>query len=162
MEPDDSWLRSPTDVEARLREIARSTISYAVALAAAAEFRDRVGNLDVMPDGVHDRTADELVPLLLARIDSERRRITTAIEEREVESRVRMLFAEFESSVAPGSDRWKIILPGKPILIRFPSLTHLDISRLKSMYIRAPAVSGPAFKEIDNIFLSFSKFGVES
>jgi hypothetical protein len=163
MEPEDSWLRSPAEIENRLRDIARSTISYAVALSAAAELRDRVGNLDVMPDAVHEKTVDELVPLLLARIRSERSRISNAIEERDVEARIRASFADFEAAVSPGSERWKIILPGKPILGRFAGLTRLDLSRLKTMYIRAAEASAvPPFREIDDIFSSFAKFGRES
>ncbi len=159
MEPEDSWLRSPAEIELKLREITRSTISYAVALAAAAEFRDRVGNIDVMPDGVHEKTVDELLPVLLTRIRSERDRVAAAIAEEEVEARVRALFSDFEAALAPCSDRWKIILPGKPILGRFAALTRLDVSRLKTMYIRTAEVSDTAFKEIDNIFSVFAAFG---
>jgi hypothetical protein len=159
MEPENSWLRSPSDIELKLRAIAHSTISYAVALAVAAEFRDRVGNLDVMPDGVHEKTVDELLPLLLTRIRSERDRITAEIAEEEVEARVRALFSDFEAALAPGSDRWKLMVPGKPVLGRFAALTRLDVSRLKTMYIRAAEVSGTTFREIDEIFATFSVSG---
>jgi ABC-type cobalamin/Fe3+-siderophores transport system ATPase subunit len=156
MEPETSWLRSPSAIDSKLRELAAATLSYGVALAIAAEFRDRVGNLDVMPSGCHGQTVDALVALFVSEIRKERQRIQAVVDETEVVSRTRQLFAEFERSVASGNDRWKYIIPGKPILARFASAAKLDSARLKTMFIRVVEESLPAtFEEIYQIFAKF-------
>ncbi len=157
MELEGSWLRSATAVEARLRDIARSLTSYAVALAVTAEFRDRVGNLDIMPGEVHEKTCDEVVKLTLLRLADEKRRISDAVNESAVEARIRELFQDFESSLEPGSERWRTIFPGKPIIAKFASQTRLELPRFKTMYIRA-AESRPEsiFSEITGIFDAFA------
>lgn len=159
MEPEESWLRSSQAIEVKLREIARSCISYAVALVVAAEFRDRVGNLDIMPSAVHGKNIDDLVPLILSQLSSERKRIDNAIGEAGVESRIRALFHDFESSLVEQGDRWKIIFPGKTILAKFAGLVRHDLSRLKTMYIQAAeGLDQSPFIEIQEIFDGFVNF----
>lgn len=160
MEPEGSWLRSPEAVEAKLREIARSSISHAVAVAAAAEFRDRVGNLDMMPSAVHDKTVDGVVQLVLEQLARDRGRIVNALNESAVETRVRDLFREFEAALEPQSDRWPSIFPGKSILAKFAAQTRHDLSRLKTMYIRAAeSLPESPFREVDEIFRAFAAHG---
>lgn len=157
MECNESALRSPNAVDSRLREIARSFISYAVALTLAAELRDRVGNLDIMPREAHGRTVDEVVRLVLARVADEQGRIAGALQEDVVEARARELFRTFEASLELGSDRWRIMFPGKPILATFASETKLGLSRLKMMYIRtAETLPESPFREVTEIFDAFA------
>lgn len=157
METDGSWLRNPDSVEARLRDTARGLISYAVALTVSAEFRDRVGNLNIMPDAVHNRTVDEVVHLVLTRLSHETLRIKSGVSEGAVEIRIRELFRDFEASLQPQCDRWRTIFPGKPIIAKFAAQTRLELPRLKTMYIRvAENVPESPFTEILEIFDGFA------
>ena len=156
MEPNGSWLRSADAIDEKLREIARSLISYAVALAVAAEFRDRVGNLDIMPAAIHNRNEDDTIELVIRRVADERKRMTNALTESDVETRVRGLFHEFAKSVETIGPGWQSLFPGKPIVARFASQTRLDQARLKTMYIRvAQSLSASPFDEVVEIFDAF-------
>ncbi len=49
MEPADSWLRSPEQINEKLRNLALELAPYCVALNVSAYAREKVGNIDIMP-----------------------------------------------------------------------------------------------------------------
>lgn len=157
MERPDSWLLDPARIESVLAEIANRQVSYAVALQVAAEFRDRLGNLDLMPKGCHAMQADELADAMKAKAVLERARLASTVDEAEVGARVLALHQAFAEAVRDGS--WKTMLPGRPILGEFASRAGLNQSRLKVSYIRiAERMANGPFGDLVEIFRSFAMF----
>jgi hypothetical protein len=84
-EAETSWRRSQDQIRARLLEIAREQLSYAAALIVSAVFRERVGNLSIMPKDCNGKSAEELVKILLDATSRERTRIESTIDSKEIE-----------------------------------------------------------------------------
>jgi hypothetical protein len=75
MEPDGSILRSPENLGEKLRLFARQTVPVAVALYVSAMIREKVGNVDVMPKGIHQASIDELIAAFQSSAKSEIERV---------------------------------------------------------------------------------------
>ncbi len=156
MEADRSWLRDPQAIKAKLKAIAASLISYAVALIVATEYREIVGNVDIMAKACHDKSVDELVHLIGTRVDTERLRIDSALDRRDVEVSVRREFGRLAEAIEGDSEQWKEIIPGKQLLSQFAASTPLDVGRLKRLYIQEALKRSPSpFEEIFRIFSDF-------
>lgn len=157
MEPVDSWLRDANRVAVRLQEIARTRASHATALMVAAEVRSRVGSVDLMPNAVHGCSPDELVDLFTQSAATEKERIEGSLAPEILEELVRKKSAEVLSSLDAPDDRWKRIIPGRPVFNTFAAETRLGPARLKQMYI-AEVEEGflSAFDEIVSIFADFN------
>jgi hypothetical protein len=157
MEPENSWLRSPQAILLRLKGLAGDMVSYATALAVAAELREGVGSVDLMPKGCHDKSQEQVLQLILQRATEEASRIRTTLEPASVETLVRTTFTEFEKSLTDGTSRWKTILPGKQLFQRFASIANIDPGRLKLLYLKqAEAIDPYPFQEIVDLFASFT------
>jgi predicted ATP-dependent endonuclease of OLD family len=154
-EAEGSWLRSETDINAKLVEIARTHLSYATALIVAKHVRLKAGNVSLMPRNCSDKTADELSALILTTETAERSRVLSALDEAATKSLVQDTYRELEDSLGDGS--WKHKIPGKPILASFASAANIPIGRLKSLYIAKNAARKlGAFNEIEKIFQQWS------
>jgi len=158
MEPDGSWLRSPARIKERLEELARSMISYATALIVSAQYREQTGNVDMMPNGCHEKSADQLVGLMVDRLNSEKARVAAVLDPQTIEASVRAEYRRLEQSIEGGQDEWKNVIPGKQLLSRFASLTNLDAARLKRLYLQEAATRTLSpFEDIVRIFDSFDR-----
>jgi hypothetical protein len=160
LEPSDSWLVSPEQIRNRLQDIARSFISYAAALIVAGYFRERVGNIDIMPKDCHGKTAQQLTDLLLATAQQEEVRISGAIAEKEIRQYTIETLKKLDNSVSPGSAEWKIHFPGRIVLKTFCSTQHanFDFGRFKIGFLKASEGRTPnPFSEIEHIFEEFSR-----
>jgi len=158
MEPSGSWLTSPSAIRQKLRELARSLVSYAVALIVSAEYREKVGNVDLMPDGCHGKSADELVSLVLARVSSERVRVEGAVELSRIEASVKTEYGRLSKCVEDDGNEWKAVIPGRPLLAKFASLTRLEAPRIKRLYLQeAMKEESSPFEEVMAIFNKFDE-----
>jgi len=159
-EPAESWLVDPTQIRSRLIDIARRYISYAAALIVAAYFRERVGNLDIMPKNCHGKSADEVADLLLQAASSEQVRMAASMTADDIRNYTKDTVKRLEDSLASDTDEWKIHFPGRIILRTFCSGEHanFDFGRFKIGYLKA-AENHPArvFAEIESIFEAFSR-----
>ena len=79
MEPQDSPLRNPSAIRARLKKIAQSQASYAVALAASSELRELAGNIDVMPKDCAGKDDVGLCEMIAAKAAEESARVTDVL-----------------------------------------------------------------------------------
>jgi hypothetical protein len=157
LEQTGSWLTQPDAIRARLIEIARSNISYATALIVAAHFREKVGNLSIMPKGCNGKTVEELTQLLLDGVGRERARIELVIKDQDVKGFTEATMAQLEASLA--DDTWKEHIPGRVILKTFCSSAHanFDFGRFKISYLKAAEQAAVSpFEEIDSIFNGFA------
>jgi hypothetical protein len=157
METEDSWLRDPAKVRAKLKELARPLASFAAALHEAAGARNRVGNVDVMPKGSADKTASEVGELMQTQITAEIARVSTALNQGKVQKGIETQMSRILDSLDKDTDLWKYLVPGKQLLAKFASAAGIDLARLKTMYIRqAEKATESPFKDIIDIFGTFA------
>jgi hypothetical protein len=157
LESNDSWLREPDLIANRLRELARELVPYTLALYASANFRDVVGNIDIMPKGCDNISTEELKKLLRLKSAEESSRVSESVEDIRVSEYVQSLASKVEQSLETGTEDWKSIIPGKPILSKFAGAANISVDRLKRSYIsKASSISPSPFQEIMDIFESFS------
>ncbi len=159
MESEESWLTSPEEIRKKLHEIARNTISYAVSLQVSSIFRLHAGNIDLMPKDCHGRSKEELLSLISGRATEERQRVTSIIDVGPINQAISQRFQALENSLTDGTDSWKRLIPGRPILKIFASQAKLDIGRLKTLYLRESEKEDFAiFGDIIEIFRHFASF----
>lgn len=155
MEPVESWLRNPNEIKTRLRELARSVVPYAVALAVAATVRKSVGNVSVMPKGAATASnADELAQLILQRVDAETTRLHSGLDPNVVRSMVINEYNRLSAAVENDDPLWKSELPGRVILNKFAAAAQISVGRLKQLYL-SKAEGTDTFAEIIAIFQGF-------
>ncbi len=154
-----SWLRNPSQVRSRIRELATPFISYAVALRVSHRVWLEVGNINIMPS---DCTGKELQELLLAfqAVQSvEIGRVSAGMDPKALATLVETEYRRIKEAFDRDDDQWKRILPGRPILNRFAKVAGLDVGHLKRLYLRIARDSEPdPFGEIRGIFSHFSTF----
>ena len=157
MEADGSWLRSPPEIRKALKEIARTQIPYAVALATSAYFREQVGNLSIMVKDCQSMTIDQLVRQLIDRLTEEQSRITGQVSAASVEDYARAVAKKLQESLDQNTNEWKVLIPGKQILNIFAGRAKLDAARLKTAFIKETESHTPnPFQELIDIFSGFS------
>lgn len=157
LESPDSPLRSARHVRGCLREIARTLVPLAVALAVSAQTRDRFGNLDVMPSGL-DQDGATVSGLLAGKAQEELARAQQALQGPEIEAAAQELERALLQSLNADTDEWKRLIPGKQLISIFASRTRLGLSRFKTAYLRkSEGLSPSPFAEVIEIFRSFSE-----
>jgi len=156
MEPPESWLYDPLKIRNKLREIARSRISYATTLIASKYFRDRVGNIDIMTKDCHSKELDELTKKILERRDEEQARITEGMEKKQLKEYIETTYGNLLTSLDVDDETWKNDIPGKQIFRIFCSKANIQEGRLKTLYIKKATELGTnTFQEIIDIFSKF-------
>jgi hypothetical protein len=157
LEPEDSWLRHPDKIEAKLREIALKNLGYATALIVSSRIRRQVGNVSVMAKGSHGKSVDELVGSMTAKAIEESERAQSALKTEAVEHLIRSIYKSLSDSLYDPSEAWKSSIPGKQILSKFTAEAGIDSSRFKLAYLAQASKSGsPIFDEIISIFETFA------
>lgn len=155
MEAPDSWLRNPSAICEKLKEIARSAVPYATALNVSATVREKVGNVSVMPKGSASATNPaELTTLIFGRVDLEHSRVTLGLEKGEIESMIHSEYSRLSSSIDGDSEAWRSDLPGRMILNKFAAAAKIPVGRLKQLYL-FHADKDVVFSEIIDIFQGF-------
>lgn len=156
MEAPDHWLRDPSAIRSRLRDLARNLTSYATALAVTAEVRQQVGNIDIMPKDCHNRSLEDVIALLTTRAQEECNRTTAILDSTRIAPVATTYHTTLSASLDADTDEWKQIVPGKSLLRMFAGAAGVNIGRMKHMYMAA-AESQPnsPFAEIDEIFSAF-------
>ncbi len=158
MESEGDWLTKPEMIGDRLRKIASEMISYAVALYVTSLLRRQVGSVDLMPQGCHARSLDELQTLLQRKAAEELRRIGAAISERQLTRAIEERFRQLEQSLATDGEEWKRLIPGRPVLSVFANTAGLSVGRLKALYLReAEKDTFKVFEDSVAIFEYFSR-----
>jgi hypothetical protein len=156
MNPKETWLTSADGIHDKLREIARSLISYTVALSISTMLRDKVGNLDVMPKECQSKSEDELLNLFNEKVNNERERILDLIDYQKMCKSIQDEFKIISDSIDKDTLDWKILVPGKPLLNIFANKAQLQTGRLKNLYLNEAEKHEPnPFAEIIEIFESF-------
>ena len=127
MESEGHWLRDAHKIKAKVLEIARSVVPYAVALNVNAIVRESVGNVSLMPKGVGEvGTKEKLVEMIVARLSDEERRVTSGLRAEDVGSLVSAEFDRLMNAVDSDSEVWRKDLPGRQILHKFASVAGIS------------------------------------
>jgi ABC-type cobalamin/Fe3+-siderophores transport system ATPase subunit len=159
IEGSGSWLRDPVKIDEHLRENARACLPYTVALYVAAEVRDRAGNVDIMPKGVHGASKQSLESLLCDAARKEEARIGEAVTPASVQDLANANWARLEASLETGE--WRSLFPGRSVLRRFAKGTALSYGRIKTGYLNAARRrDDEPFREVLDIFERFVKGGL--
>ena len=157
VEDDNSWLRSPEEINNKLKEIATDMLSYTISLYVSSFFREKVGNIDIMPKDCHGKNSDEILSLITERANSEKVRISNTIDDEEIKKYVENITGKLEASLSNGNE-WKNLIPGKSILNIFAGKAGMPVGRLKRAYINAAHKSETnPFEDILNIFDKFNE-----
>lgn len=156
MEPEGSWLRDPTRIKARILEIARSVVPYAVALNVSATIREIVGNVSLMPKGAAEAdTPQKLFALMHAKLTSEAKRISAGLDQTQLQSLIDAEFDRLTKAVDNDTPEWRADIPGRMVFNKFAAVTGVGGSgRLKQLYL-SQANTNAAFKDIIDIFNDF-------
>lgn len=163
LEPDGSWLRDPSQVRTKLREIAARFISYAVALSASSSLRRRVGSVDLMPASIHGRSVEETLSLFQATATGELERVTAVLSGEAIRGEVQETFQRLQTAVSDDTEEWKSLIPGKQVLGTFASSAGLSPARAKTIYIaQAATAEHDPFQEIALVFDAMSLTAAES
>ena len=155
----DSWLRDPKQVDEKLRQLATQIVPVAVALRVAAEIREQVGNVDIMPKGIHTQsTLDDLIRAFGERLGQERERIVSSLSPATIDGVARSEYGRLQEAITHGDGSWKIDIPGRIVFNRFAHIAQMKPGRLKALYLRkAQELHQDPFSEIRDIFRSFRR-----
>ena len=157
-EEKNSWLRKPEEVRNKLKEIAYKQINYIVCLMTAQEFRLRVKNINLIPRDIQNDSLDELCLKFSKKCNSQRQLIEESLNIQEIEKFLKDTLNCFSKSLEQDTSYWKDNIPGKQILSAFCNQINEHEGRFKNKYIhKAFELKHVCFKEIENIFKSFSE-----
>ena len=157
MEPEDSWLRDPSAIDAALRELARQYVGYATALFVSKAVRESMGNVDIMAKDCHGKTEDEVQLLISRALAEEQSRVRAALDVNSVAQHVSETYRRLDATLENAGAGWHDEIPGKPLLASFAGRAGINTGRLKSLYIaKADMVSRGPFEELIDVFGSFS------
>lgn len=156
LEPEDSWLRDPVKIEARLQTIAESIVPYAASLVTSRKLRLEVGSLDLMAKGCDGQSADGISELILSKVGEEQKRVDAALNTERVRQITKESFDQLYKSTKDGS--WKSLLPGKKIVAKFCSQAQMNSGRFINMYLSVCEQNQfEPFRDIVAIFAEFAR-----
>ena len=157
MEPPDSWLRSPEEIEKNLRKLAKKTLPYAASLIVNEKFRQQAGNVTLMPSGADKYTKAELIDTIMEVAQSEIARINVALDLDTIFAETEKTYDELDQLLEQNTDDWKSEFPAKSIFSRFCHAANIREGRLKTLYLaKAEEEDNHPMQDIIDIFEDFS------
>lgn len=157
MVPEDNWLRSPEQINEKLKQIARESVPYAIQLGLASSLRSKVGLIDFSVKGTEGLSLEEYLSRLEGPILKEQKRVNSALDIDDVKDSVGKKWNLLTDLLDKDNDNWKKIILGRVICHKFSSLAKIDRGRFKTMYINQAKEEDLApFGDIINIFKNFN------
>ena len=157
-EDSDSWLRSPQEIEKKLRTIAREVLGHAASLIVAKQIRGAVGNVDTMPKGIHNQNQTDFVEAFKNTSLIELQRVSESLGSENIEVQASEVYQRLVSLLDPDSCEWKSHFPGKPIFSKFCKVAQMPQGRMKTLYLaKAFESKSNPFAEVIQIFEDFSR-----
>jgi len=130
-----SWLLDAEAINSKLLRIAHDKLPYAASLIASHKLRRLVGNVSVMPGGVHSMTRDQLLEAASQMAQSEVERVTGALSAEEVLDAFGSAYDSLLGKLAD-EEAWKKDIPAKPIIAIFCNEARIPPGRLKNLYVK--------------------------
>lgn len=158
MEPADSWLRSPEQINEKLRRLALELVPYCVSLNVSAYAREKVGNIDIMPkDLSSSKEFDALAKKVRETAEQEIARVQGSLDLNYLVDLTKQEFDRLNQAIQTNDQSWRRDITGRVILSKFAGASKLPIGRLKLLYLKhADTDANNPFSEIIEIFSSFS------
>jgi energy-coupling factor transporter ATP-binding protein EcfA2 len=157
MVPEDNWLRSPEQINEKLKQIARESVPYAIQLGLASSLRSKVGLIDFSVKGTEGLSLEEYLSRLEGPILKEQKRVNSALDRDDVKDFVGKKWNLLTDLLDKDNDNWKKIILGRVICHKFSSLAKIDRGRFKTMYINQAKEEDLApFEDIIDIFKNFN------
>lgn len=157
MVPEDNWLRSPEQINEKLKQIARESVPYAIQLGLASSLRSKVGLINFSVKGTEGLSLEEYLSRLEGPILKEQKRVNSALDIDDVKDSVGKKWNLLTDLLDRDNDNWKKIILGRVICHKFSSLAKIDRGRFKTMYINQAKEEDLApFGDIINIFKNFN------
>lgn len=157
MVPEDNWLRSPEQINEKLKQIARESVPYAIQLGLASSLRSKVGLIDFSVKGTEGLSLEEYLSRLEGPILKEQKRVNSALDVDDVKDFVGKKWNLLTDLLDKDNDNWKKIILGRVICHKFSSLAKIDRGRFKTMYINQAKEEDLApFEDIIDIFKNFN------
>lgn len=157
MVPEDNWLRSPEQINEKLKQIARESVPYAIQLGLASSLRSKVGLIDFSVKGTEGLSLEEYLSRLEGPILKEQKRVNSALDIGDVKDFVGKKWNLLTDLLDKDNDNRKKIILGRVICHKFSSLAKIDRGRFKTMYINQAKEEDLApFGDIINIFKNFN------
>lgn len=158
MEPADSWLRSPEQVNEKLRSLALELVPYCVALNVSAYAREKVGNIDIMPKELSSaKEFDALAKKVRETAEREIERVQGSLDLDYLVDLTKQEFDKLSHAIQTNDQSWRRDITGRIVLSKFASASRLPIGRLKLLYLKYADVDvNNPFSEIIEIFSAFS------
>ena len=154
--PASDPLRDPQKVRAQIRDAACTMIAYAASLRVVNQFRQLVGNVDLMPKGLDQASLEDGLRLVEERRSLELERCATCLDQAGVREAFGREYRQIEAALRDDTEHWKVLIPGRQVLNKFCSKTQHGRTTLKRLYIRAAGNIQPSpFEEISSIFRDF-------
>ena len=158
LENSDSWLRSPQEIEEKLRTIAREGLGHAAALIVAKQIRDAVGNVDTMPKGIHNQNQADFIEAFKNTSHIELQRVSKSLGSGNIEIQASEVYQRLVSLLDSDGCEWKSHFPGKPIFSKFCEAAQMPQGRMKTLYLaKAFESKSNPFAEVIKIFEDFSR-----
>lgn len=159
LEDEESWLRDPEKIEAKLLELAKEVVPYAVALRVANKVRENVGNVSIMPKDIHGANLGKLLDAFHKRLGIEGTRVSVELDESGILKLVESEFKMITKLLEDQDERWKDLMPGRPILTTFLGRAGLKLGSARRLYLEAARSADKSpFEEIEQIFDDFAVF----
>lgn len=155
MEPEGSWLRDSSAINAKLRSLALEVVPYAVSLTVNATFRELVGNVTLMAKDLGGSNEDELVLKLCGKSDTERQRVVEKLDASTIETLARAEFRRLQTAIQADDPIWRCDIPGRVVLNRFAAAASIQVGRLKQLYLSA-CEPDETFADVVDIFQGFT------
>jgi len=158
MEPADSWLRSPEMINERLKTFATELVPLCVALTVAAYAREKVGNINVMPNDLSSiKELDELLGKLSETSKKEIERVNNSLDLDHLADLTKQEFEKLHQAIQTNDWSWRRDVIGRIVLSKFAQASKTPLGRLKLLYLKnATTAEINPFSEIIEIFSSFS------
>jgi energy-coupling factor transporter ATP-binding protein EcfA2 len=154
-----SWLLEPERIKEFLRDAVKDFVPYATALSVAHRVRLGVGNVDIMPKNCTGADLASLVTLFEGAREKESNRIGPFLHAGELPKLVEEEYRKVVASVESGTDDWKRLVPGRPLLGKLAKQAKTDVGNMKRVFIRAATGAVPdPFEEIRSIFQQFAAY----
>lgn len=152
-----SWLLEPGRIKEFLLNAVKEFMPYATALAVAHRVRLGVGNVDIMPKSCNGADLGTLLNLFEGMREKEANRVGAVLSATDLPKLVEEEYRRIAASVESGTDDWKCLVPGRPLLGKLAKQAKTDVGNMKRVFIRVAAGATPSpFQEIRTIFQGFA------
>jgi hypothetical protein len=150
---EDEWIRKPEQVRSTIVDLARKSLPLAVNIWIGTYSRRLTSGPTISVKDCANMNESEYLSTLEPLVKEEITSFQTKLDPELVRKQARYRWEELEKSLENGSDRWKVLFPGKILVSRFCNLAKIEKGHFRHLYISQARDSDfIAFSEVTEIF----------